>query len=66
MTAISKSGLFGRLKKHQLEESSREEPDYVHTVPHDGNKYVDTNEFIKDGRVRKQLKRLAAEELEHA
>lgn len=42
-------------------EFQREEPDYVRTRSDDGRKYVEPNEFIKDPRVREQIRRLARE-----
>lgn len=45
--------LFGKNK------APREEPDYLHTEPHDGTKYVDPDEFMEDKEVQDQVRRLA-------
>jgi len=60
MTASSRL-LDGR-RRSQKSQLDREEPGYVRTVPHDGNKYIDPNEFVRDDRVRKQVRRLARDE----
>ncbi len=31
------------------------EPDYIHTNPHDGRKYIDPDEFIKLPHVQEQM-----------
>jgi hypothetical protein len=46
------------LKRFSRKKAVREEPDYVHTVTHDGRKYIESNEFIKLPHVRRQMDQL--------
>lgn len=52
MTAVI--GFFRKWRKE-----SRKEPGYVRTAPYDGRKSVDLDEFVKDTRVKEQIKKLA-------
>jgi hypothetical protein len=36
-----------------------DEPPYVHTLVTDGRKYIDSNEFIKQPHVKKQMKQMS-------
>jgi hypothetical protein len=39
--------------------ASNGKPSYIRTAPHDGRKYVDLDEFVKDKDIRDQFKKLA-------
>jgi len=39
--------------------ASNGKPGYIRTAPHDGRKYVDLDEFVKDKDIRAQFKKLA-------
>jgi hypothetical protein len=39
--------------------ASSGKPGYIRTAAHDGSKYVDLDEFVKDREIREQFKKLA-------
>lgn len=65
--ALSLSGILGKVRyamalgrrtpKNAAAPSGR--PGYIRTAPHDGRKYVDLDEFVKDRDIRDQFKKLA-------
>jgi hypothetical protein len=48
------------LKRFSRKRADKEEPEYVHTVEHDGRKYIESNEFIKLPHVKRQMQQLDA------
>lgn len=58
--ALISDSLSGRRRTQRVGSQSGE-PDYVRTRSDDGRKYVEPNEFIKDPRVQRQIRRLAKE-----
>lgn len=53
---MASSGFFARRRS-----TPEKEPGYVRTTRDEGRKYIDPNEFIKDARVEKQIRRLSKE-----
>lgn len=51
--------VLSRRTRKNKNAASGERPKYIRTTPHDGSKYVDLDEFIKDKKIREQFRQLA-------